>query len=152
MCCTCRRTAPTFSAQGGSRPATAQACACWLRPVSPPSGGSRCARCSAAHLVYGGRSKDLIRRGGVTLVPVEIEAVLLRHPSIHEVAIVPLPDERLGERACAAVILEHGHDAPGLDDLQEYLESNGIAKYSWPESVEVFEDFPRTPPLKVLKR
>jgi acyl-coenzyme A synthetase/AMP-(fatty) acid ligase len=104
------------------------------------------------HLVYGGRSKDIIRRGGLTLVPVEIEAALLRHPSIHEAAVVPLPDDRLGERACAALILEPGHDAPGLDDLQGFLEAEGIAKYSWPESVEVFEDFPRTPSLKVVKR
>src|SRR3954451_1956693 len=58
------------------------------------------------HLVYAGRSKDIIRRGGVTIVPSELEPVLLRHAAIQEVAIVPLPDERLGERACAAVILE----------------------------------------------
>ena len=60
------------------------------------------------HLIYGGRSKDIIRRGGVTLVPAEIEAALLRHPAIHEVAVVPLPDDRLGERACAAVVARAG--------------------------------------------
>jgi acyl-CoA synthetase (AMP-forming)/AMP-acid ligase II len=52
------------------------------------------------HLVYAGRSKDIIRRGGVTVVPAELEPVLLRHPAIHEAAVVPLPDDRLGERAC----------------------------------------------------
>ena len=60
------------------------------------------------HLVYVGRSKDIIRRGGVTVVPAELEAVLLRHPAVHDVAVVPLPDERLGERACAALILKPG--------------------------------------------
>jgi cyclohexanecarboxylate-CoA ligase len=104
------------------------------------------------HLIYGGRSKDIIRRGGVTLVPAEIEAALLRHPAIHEVAVVPLPDERLGERACAAVVLEPGAEAPDLPEVQEFLADQGISKYSWPESVEVFEDFPRTPSLKVVKR
>ena len=58
------------------------------------------------HLVYVGRSKDIIRRGGVTVVPAELEPVLTRHPAIHEAAVVPLPDERLGERACAALILK----------------------------------------------
>jgi acyl-CoA synthetase (AMP-forming)/AMP-acid ligase II len=104
------------------------------------------------HLVYAGRSKDIIRRGGVTILPSELEPVLLRHPAIHEIAIVPVPDERLGERACAAVILEPGAPAPALADLQEFLESEGVAKYTWPESVEVFEEFPRTPSLKVVKR
>jgi acyl-coenzyme A synthetase/AMP-(fatty) acid ligase len=104
------------------------------------------------HLVYLGRSKDIIRRGGVTLVPSEIEMALLRHPSIAEVAIVGLPDDRLGERACAAVIVEPGTDALTVEDLQEWLASEGIAKYCWPESIEIFDDFPRTPSLKVIKR
>ena len=58
--------------------------------------------------VYVGRSKDIIRRGGVTIVPAEVEPVILRHPDVREVAIVPLPDERLGERACAAIIAVEG--------------------------------------------
>jgi len=103
------------------------------------------------HLVYRGRSKDIIRRGGVTLVSAEIEAAVLRHPAVHEVAVVPLPDDRLGERACAAVILEPGHEAPTLAELQEVLAAAGLAKYSWPEAIEVFEEFPRTPSLKVVK-
>jgi acyl-CoA synthetase (AMP-forming)/AMP-acid ligase II len=104
------------------------------------------------HLIYVGRSKDVIRRGGVTVVPAEVEPVLLRHPAIHEAAIVPLPDDRLGERACAALILEPGAPAPTLADLQAFLEAEGVAKYTWPESVEIFADFPRTPSLKVVKR
>ena len=103
-------------------------------------------------LVYVGRSKDIIRRGGVTVVPAELEPVLLRHPAIHEAAVVPLPDERLGERACAAVILRSGQRAPTLAEMQVFLEREGVAKYTWPESIEVFEEFPRTPSLKVVKR
>jgi cyclohexanecarboxylate-CoA ligase len=104
------------------------------------------------HLVYGGRSKDIIRRGGVTLVPAEIEGAILRHPAIHEVAVVPLPDDRLGERACAAVVVESGIEPPTLAELQDFLASAGLSKYSWPETLEVFDDFPRTPSLKVVKR
>jgi acyl-CoA synthetase (AMP-forming)/AMP-acid ligase II len=104
------------------------------------------------HFIYVGRDKDIIRRGGVTIVPAEVEPVILRHPDVHEVAIVPLPDDRLGERACAAIIAERGHTAPTLPELQQYLDAEGVAKYTWPESVEVFEEFPRTPSLKVVKR
>jgi acyl-coenzyme A synthetase/AMP-(fatty) acid ligase len=104
------------------------------------------------HFIYAGRSKDIIRRGGVTIVPAEVEPVILRHPAVREVAIVPLPDDRLGERACAAIIANDGHMAPTLAELQEFLEAEGVAKYTWPESVEAFEEFPRTPSLKVVKR
>jgi cyclohexanecarboxylate-CoA ligase len=103
------------------------------------------------HLVYRGRSKDIIRRGGVTLVSAEIEAAVLRHPAVHEVAVVPLPDDRLGERACAAVILEPGYQAPTLAELQEVLAAEGLAKYCWPEAIEIFDEFPRTPSLKAVK-
>jgi cyclohexanecarboxylate-CoA ligase len=103
------------------------------------------------HFVYVGRSKDIIRRGGVTIVPAEVEPVILHHPAVHDVAIVPLPDDRLGERACAAIIAKRGHSAPTLAELQEFLAAEGVAKYTWPESVEVFEEFPRTPSLKVVK-
>jgi acyl-CoA synthetase (AMP-forming)/AMP-acid ligase II len=103
------------------------------------------------HLVYVGRSKDIIRRGGVTVVPAELEAVLLRHPAVHDVAVVPLPDERLEERACAALILKPGQRAPTLAELQEFLDHEGVAKYTWPEFIEIFDEFPRTPSLKVVK-
>ena len=106
----------------------------------------------AGQFTYVGRSKDIIRRGGVTIVPAEVEPVIQRHPAVHEVAIVPLPDDRLGERACAAIMPKEGHTAPTLAELQGFLDAEGVAKYTWPESVEVFEEFPRTPSLKVVKR
>ena len=104
------------------------------------------------HFTFVGRSKDIIRRGGVTILPAELEPVILRHPAVHEVAVVPVPDERLGERACAAIIPKEGAVAPTLEELQAYLHSEGVAKYTWPESVVAFTTFPRTPSLKVVKR
>lgn len=104
------------------------------------------------HLVYVGRNKDIIRRGGVTIVPAEIEPVLIRHPAVREAVVVPLPDDRLGERACAAIILESGAGAPTLAELQAFLAEQQLAKYMWPESIEVFDDFPRTASLKAVKR
>ena len=75
-------------------------------------------------------------------MPAEVEPVILRHPAVHEVAIVPLPDDRLGERACAAIIARPATTAPTLAELQEFLDAEGVAKYTWPESVEVFERLP----------
>lgn len=101
-------------------------------------------------LHYVAREKDMIRRGGVTIVPGDLEAVLYGHPRIEHVAVVGVPDERLGERACACVITRDG--APlSLDDLRLYLEAKGVARYSWPERVECFDGFPRSASLKVQK-
>ena len=104
------------------------------------------------YFTFVGRDKDIIRRGGLTIVPTEVELVLLRHQAIREVALVGVDDERLGERACAAVILQPGADAPTLEEAQSFLAESGVPKYSWPEYLEVFEDFPRTPSLKAVKR
>jgi acyl-coenzyme A synthetase/AMP-(fatty) acid ligase len=103
------------------------------------------------HLVYLGRSKDTIERGGVQIVPADVEPTVLEHAAIREVALVPLPHERLGETVCAAIILVDGADAPSLEDLQEFLAAKDVAKYTWPESIEVFEEFPRTSSLKPVK-
>jgi len=104
------------------------------------------------YFTFVGRDKDIIRRGGLTIVPTEIEFALLRHPAVHEVAVVAVDDDRLGERACAALILTPGEPAPSLQDVQVFLGAAGVAKYAWPERVEIFDDFPRTPSLKAVKR
>ena len=75
-------------------------------------------------------------------MPTEIEPVLIRHPAIREAAVVGVDDERLGERACAAVILQPGATAPTLAEVQAFLGDAGVSKYTWPERVEVFDDFP----------
>jgi non-ribosomal peptide synthetase component E (peptide arylation enzyme) len=50
------------------------------------------------------------------------------------------------------VILQPDAQAPTLEELQQFLAAAGVAKYSWPEALEFFEDFPRTPSLKAVKR
>ena len=77
------------------------------------------------HFTFVGRSKDIIRRGGVTILPAELEPVILRHPAVHDVAVVPLPDERMGERACAAIVPKAGSSAPTLEELQVFLDARG---------------------------
>ena len=97
-----------------------------------------------------GRSKDIIIRGGENVPVVEIESILYRHPRIADAAIVGYPDKRLGERGCAFVVLSDGSEC-SLDDLQGWLNENGVAKQYWPEAVEVIEAMPRTPTGKIQK-
>jgi acyl-CoA synthetase (AMP-forming)/AMP-acid ligase II len=101
-------------------------------------------------LTFVSRSKDIIRRGGVTITPGDVEAALRPHPRIADVAVVPVPDPRLGERACACVITRDGAEI-SLAEVTAFLEEKAFPRYQWPEFVERFTDFPRTPSLKVQK-
>ena len=96
------------------------------------------------------RARDVIRRGGVTIMPAELEDQLSRHPLVQHAAIVALPDERLGERACACIV-PRGPQAPDLDALNHFLTGQGVPAYLLPEFAVCFEEFPRTPSLKVKK-
>jgi non-ribosomal peptide synthetase component E (peptide arylation enzyme) len=101
------------------------------------------------YMTFVSRSKDIIRRGGVTITPAEIETALRSHPDISDVAVIGLPDPRLGERACACVITENLGIT--LEDVTAFLQAKGLARYLWPESLEICSEFPRTPSLKVQK-
>ena len=74
-----------------------------------------------------GRTKDLVIRGGENVPVVEVEAVLFGHPNVREVAVIGVPDERLGERACA-VVVSSKEDPPTLADLTAWLDKAGMAK------------------------
>ncbi|MEQ9225551.1 MAG: cyclohexanecarboxylate-CoA ligase, partial [Parvibaculum sp.] len=97
-----------------------------------------------------GRSKDIIIRGGENVPVVEIEDLLFRHPDIQDVAIVGLPDERLGERACAFIVPKPGHEV-GLREVVAFLEEHRVARQYLPERVETVDELPRTPSGKVQK-
>jgi cyclohexanecarboxylate-CoA ligase len=97
-----------------------------------------------------GRTKDIVIRGGENVPVIEIEQLMYRHPAVREVAIVGVPDERLGERACACVVLREGALLT-LADLMAYMAENAVAKNYWPERIEVLEALPKTPSGKVQK-
>lgn len=97
-----------------------------------------------------GRSKDVLIRGGENVPVVEIEGVLLQHPSVKGVAIVGFPDERLGERACAFVVLREGCSLT-LADVQAHMRVMQVAKQYWPEKLECVEQLPMTPSGKIQK-
>jgi 2,3-dihydroxybenzoate-AMP ligase len=102
-------------------------------------------------LVVGGRIKDLINRGGEKINAEEVEQALSRHPEIREVAVVAMPDARLGERACAYLVSRSADARPTLADVTALLSELGLAKYKWPERVEHVDALPRTSVGKIEK-
>jgi cyclohexanecarboxylate-CoA ligase len=105
---------------------------------------------SDGYLRITGRVKDVINRGGEKVPVVEVEQLLYTHPAVREVAIVAMPDERLGERACAFVVLEPN---AGFDfaEMQRHLDAAKLSKPYWPERVEIVDKLPRTPSGKIQK-
>ncbi len=101
--------------------------------------------------VLSGRTKDLINRGGEKINADEIETLLLQHPDIADAALVAVPDDRLGERACAFVVVADGAQEPTVATLAAFLGERGVAKFKWPERVEVIDALPRTSIGKVKK-
>jgi 2,3-dihydroxybenzoate-AMP ligase len=98
-----------------------------------------------------GRKKDLINRGGEKISSEEVENHLLAHPAVQNVCVVAMPDPIYGEKACAFVILR---PAQRLDftGLTEFLRGRGIAKFKFPERLEVVDSFPMSPANKILRR
>ena len=99
-----------------------------------------------------GRVKDVINRGGEKVPVAEIEQLLYAHPAVDQVAIVAMPDDRLGERACAFVVLAAGaEDVLDFASMQRYLDDRRVAKPYWPERLEIVTTLPRTPSGKIQK-
>ncbi|MGH6666051.1 MAG: AMP-binding enzyme [Pseudolabrys sp.] len=105
------------------------------------AGGNVCLR---------GRTKDIINRGGVKFNPLEVETIVASHPAVAQVAIAPVPDPVFGERAACFVLL-HGKSALGFDELLRFLAERKVAKFMWPEQLEIVADMPMTPTRKVIK-
>jgi 2,3-dihydroxybenzoate-AMP ligase len=98
-----------------------------------------------------GRKKDLINRGGEKISAEEIENLILTHPSVQNIACVPMPDPVLGERMCACVILRR-NTALTLPELVGFLMQEEIAKHKLPERLETMDEFPLSPFGKVSKK
>jgi 2,3-dihydroxybenzoate-AMP ligase len=105
---------------------------------------------SGAYLVEG-RIKDLINRGGEKISAEEIENLILAHPSVRNVACVPMPDPVLGELMCACVIPHEGKTLT-LDELTTFLADLGMAKFKQPERLMLVDDFPLSAFGKVSKK
>jgi cyclohexanecarboxylate-CoA ligase len=97
-----------------------------------------------------GRTKDLVIRGGENIPVVEVENLLLEHPAVNAVAIVAMPDARLGERACAFVQLRPGQSLV-LGDVRAFLLGKQLAPSYLPERLELLDEMPMTPSGKIQK-
>lgn len=98
-----------------------------------------------------GRKKDVIIRGGHNIYPAKIEALAAMHAAVQRVAAVPVPDQRLGERVCLAVMVRPGKSIDALEILK-HLDDAGLSKYDMPEFFLRVDEIPLTASGKVRKR
>jgi acyl-CoA synthetase (AMP-forming)/AMP-acid ligase II len=99
-----------------------------------------------------GRHKDIVIRGGMNISSEEVEGLLLSHPGVREAAVIGYPDPVFGERVCAVVVTQPGHNL-ALQDLVAHLrDAEHVAAYKWPERLVLVDQLPRNPVGKVLKR
>ncbi len=110
--------------------------------------GDACEQREDGYIKMIGRARDIILRGGENISPLEIENVLLGHPAVHDVAIVGYPDDRLGARLAAVVVLTQ---PATLDDLRAYCQDFGLDKAKWPEIMTEIDEIPLSAIGKVMR-
>ena len=98
-----------------------------------------------------GRVKDIIIRGGLNISSREVEDLLIAHEAIKDVAVVAMPDGRLGEKCCAYIVLMPGAPQLSLEDIAEHLRSKQVAVQKFPERLEIIDALPMTAVGKVRK-
>lgn len=99
-------------------------------------------------LTISGRRSELILRGGANVYPVEVETVLANHPHVAEVAVLGVPDDRLGQRVAAAFIA--AVEEPDIDDIKTHC-ADRLAAYKVPDRFVIVETLPRNAMGKVVK-
>jgi acyl-CoA synthetase (AMP-forming)/AMP-acid ligase II len=105
----------------------------------------------AGCLRLAGRSKEMFIRGGYNVYPLEVEAVLAGHPKVSEVAVVPRPDDVMGEIGVAVVVPKDPAVPPSLDELRSFAERD-LAAYKLPEAIHVVDEIPLNDSHKVDRR
>jgi acyl-CoA synthetase (AMP-forming)/AMP-acid ligase II len=98
-----------------------------------------------------GRLKDVIIRNGENISAKEIEDLLFAHPAVRDVAVIGLPDARVGERCCAVVALDESKGAFSFEDMVTFLKGHDLMVQKLPEQLEILESIPRNAAGKVLK-
>ena len=108
----------------------------------------------SGHIVVVGRDKDQINRGGEKVAPEAVENELLAHPAVHDVSVVGIPDEALGERICAYLIPrgDHRERMPTAVELRGFLRGRGLSSFAVPDVFEVVSEFPHTGVGKTSKK
>jgi non-ribosomal peptide synthetase component E (peptide arylation enzyme) len=98
-----------------------------------------------------GRLKDMILRGGLNIYPAEVESLLFEMPKVADAAVVGIPDTRLGERACAVVVLADRAEPLQVAEVSTFLEAAGLARFKHPEFVVAVDELPRAASAKLDK-
>jgi len=99
---------------------------------------------------YVARTDDMINRGGEKLDPREVEELLYQHPKVVHVAVVAMPDARVGQKACACIVPAAG-EQPTLSEVRTFLASKGLARYKFPERLELVDALPMTATGKPMR-
>lgn len=102
-------------------------------------------------LTVAGRSKELVIRGGENVPVVEVEHLLGGHPAVQSVAVIGLPDSRLGEKVCAVVELKEGSEPFTIEEMRAFLTELGLTRHFLPEYLEFVPELPRTSLGKLRK-
>lgn len=113
--------------------------------------GDLCTMDENRYIRINGRKKDIIIRGGENISSVEVEDILLHHPNVRDVAVVGMPDPRLGERACAYVVLKFSEKELTMEDIRAFFAQMNVAKYKYPERIEIVKSIPRNENCKIKK-
>ncbi|HCY57192.1 MAG TPA: 2,3-dihydroxybenzoate-AMP ligase, partial [Oceanicaulis sp.] len=103
-----------------------------------------------AFLVFRGRAKDIIIRGGVNISAAELDTLLEGHPKLAEAAVFGMPDEVMGERIWVAAVPAAGETVT-LEEVVDFLKAKEIANFKLPEQMIIVEALPRNPLNKVLR-
>ncbi len=102
------------------------------------------------YLIVEGRLKEQINRAGEKIAIAEIEELLAEHPDVIDCVLIPVPDERLGERSCAFVISDN--PVCDLQQVQQFLTQHGLPRYKQPDRLEHIAIWPLTTVGKVNKQ
>ncbi|MCY1044436.1 AMP-binding protein [Corallococcus sp. bb12-1] len=114
--------------------------------------GDRAVRDAEGYLWFVGRSDDVIKTSGYRVGPFEVESALLEHPAVAESAVIGVPDDKIGQRIKAYVLLTPGHTAsPALaQELQDFVKKT-TAPYKYPREIEFVAELPKTVSGKIRR-
>lgn len=113
--------------------------------------GDLCVMDEKGNINVVGRKKDIIIRGGENINSNDISNYIAECPIIKDQTVIGMPDERLGEKICAYIVLNEGIESLNLKELLKYMEQKKVPKRYWPERLEIIKQIPRTDSGKVKK-
>ena len=96
------------------------------------------------------RKKEMIISGGFNVYPTEVESALYSHPSVYEVCVVGVPDDKWGEAIKGVVVLKNGERISEVDLIEHCTQS--LAKFKKPQSIDFVDELPKNPNGKIVRR